>query len=122
MHGWLAGLFTYPHTSFSEVYSLFYGEIKVMKKPGHSCGGIRCSLMARVVLSLFSSWFFFLRRQEKKPERINLSVAHRCVSLPAISCFLLMPELLLPDFFISHSFAFLCPHQTEMAAPGGLFL
>lgn len=108
MHGWLAGVLTYPQTLFSEVCSLFYGETKVMKKPGRSCGGIRCSFMTCMVV-FFS--VLLLRRQEKKPERTNLSVPHRCVSLPAISWFLLMPELLLPDFFISHIFAFLCPYQ-----------
>lgn len=56
---WLAGILTYPQALFSEVYSLFYGKIKVMKKPGCSCGGIRCSLMTFVVLSWFSSQSFF---------------------------------------------------------------
>lgn len=84
VHGWLAGILTYPQTLFSEVYSLLYGEIKVMKKPWCSCGGISCSLIACVVLFVFFS-VLFLWRQEKKPERTNLSVPHRCVSLPAIN-------------------------------------
>lgn len=80
LHGWLAGILTYLQTLFSEVYSLLCGEIKVMKKSGCSCGIISCYHMHG---SVFVVFVLFLRRQEKNPERTNLSVPHRCVSLPA---------------------------------------